>query len=96
MKIKNLDKSTFFLALFSVLYIGLIFLNGTVFKIENVILEVIQQITTIPVILIQFALFLFVLSRSIKRNFQFLSYSFFSIIILSVSLISIVMSFINL
>jgi hypothetical protein len=94
MKIKNPDKLIFFVALFTVIYIGLIFLNGTFIKIENVVLGVIQQLTTLPTILLQFALLLFATFRFVKGGFKILSYSFFTSFLLITSLTLIVLSFV--
>jgi hypothetical protein len=94
MKIKNPDKPIFFTAIFAVLYIGLIFLNGSFFKIENVALGIIQELTTLPVILFQFALFLFALFRCIKGGFKVLSYCFLTSLLLISSLTLIVLSFV--
>ena len=95
MNIKNPDRPIFFAALFTVTYFGLIFLNGTFFKIENVLLGVIQELTTLPAILLQFSLLLFAIFRFAKGGFKILSYSFFTSFILITSLTLIVLSFVK-
>lgn len=94
MKIKNTDKSIFFIALLAIAYVGLIFLNRTFFKIENVFLGVLQQLTTLPMILLQFSLLLFAVFRFAKGGLKILSYPFFTSLLLITSLSLIVLSFV--
>ena len=68
-------------------YFAFLFLNAYVIKLENVIIGVIQELVTIPALLILLFLFFFSIKRSIRDKFSIKEYSFWAFVVLFVMVI---------
>ena len=68
-------------------YFAFLFLNTYVIKLENVIIGVIQELVTIPALLILLFLFFFSIKRSIRDKFSIKEYSFWAFGVLFVTVI---------
>ena len=68
-------------------YFAFLFLNAYVIKLENVIIGVIQELVTIPALLILLFLFFFSIKRSIRDKFSIKEYSFWAFVVLFVTVI---------
>lgn len=80
-------------SILSSLFLLLMYLNATVFQSDFVLIGVFQELLTIPSVLIQPVLLFLAFKVFIREKYSVKSYSCFSILILSTSIIIILTSF---
>ena len=73
-------------SLFLILYFGFLFLNTYVLKLEYTMISVLQEILTIPMMLLSLILLFFSIRNFVVKHFTIVSYAFLTILLL-VSLI---------
>ncbi len=78
-------KRFFFLSLGVVGYFCLLYLNAYVIKSDFVLIEFFQEILTLPLICVQFVLFIFSIIYCIRDRFRIKTYSFWMFFILLVN-----------
>lgn len=90
---KFAGKKFFFVCLGIVGYFCLLFLNTYVFKSDFVLIGIVQEAATLPLILFQLALFVLSILFCIKDKFRVKTYSFWSFLVLLGSNLFILNSF---
>jgi len=84
----------FFVSLGVVGYFCLLCLNACIFKSDSVLIGVFQEMLTLPLLIIQLALFIISIIYCINDRFRFKSYTLWTLFILLVSNLFLLGSFI--
>ncbi len=87
-------KTIFGLSIGVLIYLSFLFLNSNTFKLDYVIIGVLQEILTIPIIIGQLILLIFAYLNFRKDNYSLRSYGFLSLIVLIITNVFIWGSFI--
>ena len=74
-------------SLFLIIYFGLLFLNGYLIKLDYTIINVLQEILTIPFMALSLVLLYFSGGIFITRHYPVKSYAFYSTVFLTVLII---------
>ncbi len=89
------DKNVFYISLVVVIYFIFLYVNSYIVKAEYVLIGVLQESLTIPMLIIQFILLIIVINRCISNKFDVKTYTFFAFIMLIVNSLFVLFSFIR-
>ncbi len=65
------EKKIFIISLLFAIYIGVLYMNSTIWQFDFTLLTVIQELITLPIIILQIFLFGYVLLSIFNRSLQF-------------------------
>lgn len=78
-------KFLFYISLVLLGYFSLLYLNGYIIKSDSFVIEFLQELLTVPMLLIELVLFFLALVLWVRDKFSVKSYSFWTFLIVFIS-----------
>ena len=87
------EQNIFFASIFLLVYFGFLLANAYLLKLEYTIISILQEIFTIPFMLLSLVLLFLSVRIFVLKNYKLLSYAFFSAVLLTLLVITTLGSF---